>query len=421
MNQPATKADQPQPAVGALNRWYLASYGIDRLATWITLVVALTLAYRLTGSLGVPIAIALAQLMARAVTGLFPSGSGRLWPSLVSLLGIIRVGAIAGLILVETKSDLWWAVGLLTLAALANGIVEGVHSTLLPRVAGYRGIPKLNRQVARAEQVTAIAGPLLAAGILMAYDYQTAFSVAAVVAYISLLLVRRLQGRVAPVASPGPEPSYSSNPFYNNAWTPPVDVRNVVAGLVVVAALAAVVRLTLLDAVFGAFGQDEWVYGLLVAIVAVGALVGPPPMDKVLSHFPVVLVSAGAVGAVAVGALMVGIPVPIYLAIPVLLGLGLVFVTLDTAARITFRRSIPEHRTDDANRSTRNLIFVAQAVSLLALLLISDLWGIRGAALMLSILGIVLVGVNFLQSGGVKAMERVVAPSRETPGGGSGA
>lgn len=421
MKQPARRADRVEPAVGVSNRWYLASYGIDRLATWITLVVALTLAYQLTGSLGVPVAIALAQLLARSLTGLFPAGTGRLWPSLVSLLGIFRVGAIAGLILVETKSDLWWAVGLLTLAALAGCVVEGVHTTLLPRVAGYRGIPELNRQVNRVEQLSAVAGPLVAAGLLLAYDHQTAFSAAAVIAYISLLLVRRLQGRVAPAATAGPEPSYSSNPFYNNAWTPPVDVRNVVAGLVVVAGLAAVVRLTLLDAVFGAYGHDEWVYSLLVAVVAVGALVGPPPMDKVLSHFPVVLVSTGAVGAVAVGALMIGFPVPIYLSIPVLLGLGLVFVTLDTAARITFRRAIPEHRTDDANGSTRNLIVVAQVIAMLALLLIADFWSVRGAALVLSVLGVVLVAVNFLQSGGVNAMERVVAPSRETPGGGSGA
>lgn len=412
----ANVADQ---AVDGLTRWYLASYGVDRLATWTTFVVALSVGYKLTGSLGIPIAIALAQLVARALTGLLSGRAGQMWASLVALLGIFRVGAIAGLILVETKNDLWWAVGLLTLAALAGGVVEGVHASLLPRVAGFRRIPRLNQQVARTEQLSAIAGPALAAGILLAFDYQTAFAAAAVIAYISLLLVRRLQGRVPPLATPGPEPSYSSNPFYNSAWSPPVDVRNVLAGLVVVAALAAVTRMTLLDAVFGAFGQDEWVYGLLVAVVAVGTLLGPPPMDKVLSHFPVVLVAAGAVGAVAVGAMLIGFPVPIYLAIPVLLGLGLVFVTLDTAARITFRRSIPEHQTDDANRGARNLIHLAQVIALLALLLISDLWGVRGAALVLGLLGVALVAVNFLQSGGVKAMERVVAPSRETPGGGS--
>src|SRR5690606_36029689 len=134
---------------GGLTRRYLASYGFDRLTTWLTLVLALTLAYELTGGIGVPIAIALAQLLAKALTSLVAVNAGNLWPSLVALLGIFRVGAIAGLILVETRDQLWWAVGLLVIAGLAGGIVRHVHTGLLPRITSYQDIPALNRKVFR--------------------------------------------------------------------------------------------------------------------------------------------------------------------------------------------------------------------------------------------------------------------------------
>lgn len=421
MSQPAYRTDGADTPTGGLTRRYLASYGFDRLTTWLTLVLALTLAYELTGGIGVPIAIALAQLLAKALTSLVAVNAGNLWPSLVALLGIFRVGAIAGLILVETRDQLWWAVGLLVIAGLAGGIVRHVHTGLLPRITSYQDIPALNRKVFRVEQLCALAGPLIAAGMLLAYDHRTAFAVAAVVSYISLFLVRRLQGSVPQVSEPKTQPSYSTNPFYNSEWSLPAEVRNLVTALVVVAALAAVVRLTLLDAVFDAFDQDAWVFGALVAIVALGAMAGPPPMDKVLSHFPLILVSGGAVAAVAVGAMMIGFPVPVYLAVPVLLGMGLVFVTLDTAARITFRRAIPEHRTASVERDTRMLTYAGQSVALLCLLLVSDRWGIREASVLIGVLGLVLVAVHFLLSGGLKTMERVVAPSRETPGGSGGA
>lgn len=415
MNQRIGRYGTAAPVLKRPERWLLAGVSSDRIAVWLVTLTILVLSYRFTDSINLAITITLVQVVARSMASLLMERGDALRTAPVLLAAILRTGAIAGLMLVDGREDLWWALALVALIGIASGIIEDAHNRLTPGTTTYRALPTLNRRLGRTEKVTALAAPLLAAGCLAALDERSAFALAAVASYVTLFTMRRLLMREQTPSHRGPVPSYSSNPFYNHAWTVPGEARLIIAGLAIVAAAAVVIRVVLLEAVLSDFGYSEAAFGLMIALVAIGALAGPPPIDKLLVHFPVGLVVAGGVASIVIAAVFAGYPAPVFLLVPVLVAAGTVIATLDAVAFVTFLRTIPEHRMDAVNRSARRLMQIGQFGTLIALLVLADLWGVTYAALVLSGVGILAIGLHFVQSGGLGASGRVSAPAREQP------
>src|SRR5690606_6122522 len=143
--------------------------------------------------------------------------------------------------------------------------------------------------------------------------------------------------------------SGEKNPFAPVEWRVPQEIRAVITGLVAMAVLGIVVRLALLEVVIENLGYAGSVYALLIALVGIGALTGPMPVVRVLGHFPVTLVLAGGLCAVAVATVIMSVGGPLFIIVPAFLATGIVIVTLDIAASVTLRRAVPEWATSGVN------------------------------------------------------------------------
>jgi hypothetical protein len=100
-------------------------------------------------------------------------------------------------------------------------------------------------------------------------------------------------------------------------------------------------RVALIGHVVDGLGHTDVIYACLIAVLGVGALVGPLSMPKLLSHLsaaPTVTLLAGALGCTVI-ALSRNTPIPILAA--ALFAAGLLSVTLDLVAGTLSRRIVP--------------------------------------------------------------------------------
>ena len=377
----------------------LVAYGIDRVSAWLVTLTAIVLAFNLTGSIGVAAAVILVQVLARALVVLATGQDSGIRPVLVTLSGIVRVGAIAGLVLFDSHSDAWWAILLVGVASMTNGVIETGYSNLIPLLGQRKDVPKLNKSIGKCEQLSAIAGPLLTALTIVAFDERGTFALAAILSYVSLTLFRRIFLDLGTLRLPTSTNAGSRNPFTPEDWRLPDEVKGVIIGLIAMAVLGIVVRLALLDVVVDDPGVAVSVYALLIALVGVGALVGPMPVDRILGHFPVTLILAGGVCAVAVAAGLLSVGAPLFIVIPALLATGIVIITLDIAASVTLRRAVPEWATSEVNDAVIRLVLTGQVIAVLAVLVLERAWDVRLAALIVCALCAMAVGVHFLRTG----------------------
>ena len=383
-----------------LCRRFLVNYALDRISAWITLIALLVLTFRLTSSISLVALVMLVQVLGRAVLMYAPFGLNTTGQSMVSLAAIVKIGALASLILVDSRSDMWWALISVAVYSVAAGISEASSARMIPELGPIRYVPSINRVVGRVEQISAVAGPAIAAVILLAADEHAAFASAAVLAYGSLILLRR----ISRATRSHPRVERWDNPFPPAAWRLPDSARVILVGLVAVAALGMIVRIAMVDVVIDQFGYHAGIFGLLLGIFGLGSLAGPLSVDRILGHFPAGLVFIAGVAGLTIAAMVVGAGAPLYLIVPALLASGLAIVTLDLVAAVALRMAVPDRQTASFDHSlVRSLVF-GQVGGILAVLVLSTAFNTATSVVIASSLCPLIVGVHFMRVGGFRSL-----------------
>lgn len=376
-------------------------FALDRVAIWIATITAIVLVYQFSESLPLAAATMLVLVLGRATVVVLARNVAIAEP-VAQLASIVRIGAVAGLILFQSQNHIWWALVLLGVIGVASGIIEIAYASLLPNIGERRHLPMMNRALSRSEQISSVAGPLLAAALVFVLDGRSAFAVAAAILYASLVLLRRLHVEHRESATTLDRPAWSDNPFTVEMRGIPSEVKMVMTGLVALAALGVIIRIALLDLLVGHIGYSGAVYAGLLALVGIGALLGPLPVDRLLGHFPIGLILTGGVVGVASVLAIVGLRGPILIVVPALFAIGFTMATLDSAAAVSVRRSVPERNARDVSQVFAQALLIGQAGALLLVMFVSSTWSSTVASLGLAVLCVVAVGVHFLQAGRVK-------------------
>jgi hypothetical protein len=378
---------------------FLVNYALDRISAWITVIALLVLTFRLTSSISFVALVMLVQVLGRGLLMFAPVGLKSAGQGILSLAAIVKIGALASLILVDSRADLWWALISSAVYSVAAGISEASSARMIPELGPVRFVPSINRVVGRIEQIAAVAGPVAAAGILIAADEQAAFALAAVLSYGSLMLVRRV---VVPARSHKGAERWD-NPFPPTAWKLPDSARVILVGLVAVAALGMIVRIAMVDVVIDQFGYQAGIYGLLLGIFGLGSLAGPLPVDRILGHFPAGLVFITGVGGLTIAAIIIGAGAPLILIVPALLVSGLAIVTLDLVAAVSLRMAVPDRKTASFNRTLFRSLVSGHVAGIVAVLVLSTALSTSMTVVVASSLCLLIVGVHFFRTGGFQS------------------
>jgi hypothetical protein len=372
---------------------FLVNYALDRVSAWITVIALIVLTYRLTSSLSYVALVMLVHVLGRALLVFVRTRFSMSGYDLVSLAAIVKVGALTSLIMVNERSDIWWALISVTVYSVAAAISEASVSRMIPDLGPIRFVPSINRIVGRLEQVAAVGGPAIAAVILLLASERAAFALAAVLSYASLILVRRIP------RTHGIEDDLVrwDNPFPPVAWRLPVTARVVLVGLVAVAALGMIVRITLVDVVIDSFGYQAGIYALLICIFGLGSLVGPLPVDRLLGHFTAGLVFLVGVAGLTAATIVIGWGASLILIVPALMASGIAIATLDLVAAVSLRMSVPDRKTAVFEETLIRSLLAGHVCGILAVLTLSTVFGTLVTVTIAGSLCLLTVGVHFLR------------------------
>lgn len=391
-------------------RSFIASYALDRIAAWMASVAVVTLSYRLTEDVGVVALFVLAQVLVRLFIGsmganVLPRGRWSL-----AVANIVRLVAVGSLVFVWSSDDLGWALVATGLMCGASGIIEGSQSRLVPVVAARNGLPVFNRLIGRVEQASAAVGPALAGILLFSTDEGATFALSALFFAGSMVVLQRSHWLVGNDLQTVPDQPTAPADISLARFRHPV-LRIVAAGLVAVAALGAVIRVTLIDVVVAQLEYASGHYGLLLALVGLGALAGPLPVHKLLGRIGIGYVVTGSVVMLAFGMAILGFANHVAIIIPILLASGVLIVTCDLVAAVTLRRLVPGDDLAGTARATIAIVVGGQLLGLIAVLGLSQLWSSGIVVTLVAVGWIIALVVVFVSGKGPRLALATIVPS----------
>lgn len=390
-------------------RSFVVSYGLDRVAAWAASVAIVTLSYRLTEDVGVVAVFVLTQVLARLFVGSVGASFFQQGKLALVVASLVRIAAAGSLVFVSSSGDLGWALVATGLMSGAGGIIEGAQSQLVPTIASGSGLPVFNRLVGRVEQLSAVVGPVLAGIILFVTDEGAAFAGAALLFAASMVVLQRHNWLVGSDHQPL---SASIDTSLERMRHHPI-LRLVAAGLIAVAALGAVIRVTLIDVAVDHLEYASGHYGLLLGLVGLGALAGPLPIHKLLGRIGIGFVVTGSVIMLALGTVILGLANHVAIMVPILLASGVLVVTSDLVAAVTLRRLIPEDDLDGTTRVTMGVVLGGQLLGLIAVLGLSQLWSSSVVVTLVGMSWTVALLVLFVSSNGPRLALATIVPSTQ--------
>lgn len=398
-------------------RSFMASYGLDRVAGWAASVAVVTLSYRLTEDVGVVALFVLAQVLVRLFIGsmgatVVPQGR---WVLLIA--SVVRIVAVGLLALVSSSDELGWALVAAALMSGAGSMIEGAQLRLCPAVSPLRDLPACNRLIGRVEQFSAVAGPVLAGAILFTTNETAVFAMAGLF-FAASMVVLHLRGWLVVARTTGSSTATAMADMSFVRFRHPV-LRLVAAGLIAVAALGAVIRVTLIDVAVDHLEYASGHYGLLLSLVGIGALAGPLPIHKLLGRIGIGFVVTGSVIMFALGMVILGFTTHVLLIIPILLASGVLVITCDLVAAVTLRRLVPEDEMPGTIRATMVVVVGGQLLGLIAVLGLSQLWSSGVVITLVAASWVIALIALFLGSSGPRLALATIVPStyHSTPDG----
>lgn len=365
-----------------------AQYTLKRVAGWVLLTALTVLAFQV-GDSGAAALLILAFVLPRALL---------LWldvRALSSRLGwwvhALAVPLALALLLVSPDAPLT----LLALLALPLGLVMALAEQASQARVGRSELAVAGALFGRIEQLSLVAGTLLAALTLVLWDATAALGLAAALFTLSALLATPLLGgRLAPGA-----PGDSAVAEQGRATVGARALGLLTLGLFAGALAAMTARAALVAHVVDGLGQAEAVYAVLLAAIGLGALVGPLSMPKLLGHLPADLSVALLAGALGVGLIALSRETPVLVLALVLFVVGLVSVTLDLVAGTLSRRLIPAPELNGALSLLGRAVLAGQLVGLLGTLALSSFMSAGDILLVSGVVCALGPGIAFLLAG----------------------
>jgi hypothetical protein len=179
-----------------------------------------------------------------------------------------------------------------------------------------------------------------------------------------------------------------------------------VGSLFVNGLIAASMQIALVVLILDTFDRSFAMLGLAFACVALGTLLGPLPIPRLLVRLSPALLLAGGAGAIVV-ALAVAVYAPWSgVVLAVAFASGLLGVTNEAVASLAIRRAVPVVQLDDALRVMRRGVSAGQLCALIGAVLIAELWVGDVTIVAITVACLTLIGVLFLHDGGGDLVSR---------------
>jgi len=356
---------------------------------WLLLVALLSAAWAasrdVTSVAYVVAARAMARYVVLAVLGPLAARLGR-GPLLALDLG--RAVTAAVLVLLSGADPLLASVIAAGLSGLLAALSSEARASLMPSFAPRVRLGGLIAVDATIERLAFLVGATAAGAILVSYDAPALLLAAAVSLAVGALLVwRSLDGAMPPPAETAPTTRQR-----------PLSIRRVamMGGTSFTVAAMAAGMLVALPALVERLGAPAAGLGLPLAAVAVGMVIGPLPVTRLLGHVALPLLLSATVVLVALGLMAIGFIGWLALAAVVLVGLGIVGVTHDVLITVGARRVVSAGQLPATSRALMAVAGGGQVVGALGVGLAVPLLGLEATLVAVAVACILLTGVGLL-------------------------
>lgn len=332
-------------------------YFAERTAGWALLTALTARAFEVAGSEGAALLI-LAFVLPRALL------SGFDLSAFADRLGwwVYALPLPFALALLFTASDAQPA--LLVLLALPLGVLNVLSERALQARIDRAELAVAGALLGRIEQLGVIVGALLAALALQTGSVSAAVGLATALLLVSALLAWPERSRVAgPPVQPAASAAVPSAGDFNGQV-----FGLLVFGLFTGALAAMATRAALIGHVVDGLGHTATIYACLLAVVGVGALVGPLSMPKLLSHVPAALTVSLLTAALGCAVIALSRAAPLPMLAAVLFAVGLLSITLDLVAGTLSRRVAPAQQLGTTALLLTRAVLAGQMVGLLGTL-----------------------------------------------------
>lgn len=273
-------------------RPFFAAHLQSSLGTGAGYVAILLLAYEQLGSAWGATAVLLADLAPAMLLGPLLGGlidrTSRLGCAIAAdVLGAL---AFAGLAFLPHSTASLFALALL--AGLSSALLRPATCALLPAIVSPDKLTRANGVFGAVREIGQLAGPALAAAILLVAEPSALLAFNAATFAVSALLLTRLRGRMDPPAETEREASADTKSLLRDRATRGLFATS--AAVMLVAGATNVAELVLARDELGAGGSG---FGLLVTAFGCGMLAGSLTPPRYLTS--IALLAAGLLGTAA--------------------------------------------------------------------------------------------------------------------------
>lgn len=353
-------------------RLALTSHVLYGLGDWVYSVAVVVLAYQLSGQLALAAAVLLFQAGGRLLGITFNALGDAAGPRTLAIAtGIARAALIAGLVAVTARDQLWIAMAVAALLGLSGPAGESARRAITPPTLPFghsEGL--LYRMVCRWDQVAMILGSIAGGLAIVLWSERAAFVLAAALTLVAALMLLGLP-------DPGRDRARgaSAGPATWQAFRRLRAFRVLLLALAGGAALGIAIRVLLVEIVLDVHDGSEFLYGLFIALAGVGAFAGPLSVPRLLGKLPSELILAGVTVALAMALIAARIAQPLALVVPVVLGCGLLAITVERVTLTVARRVVPDRDLDAALRLLAVAAVSGQAAALALVVALDRLSG----------------------------------------------
>lgn len=355
-------------------RFALASQFLERLSGWALTIALVVLAYGLTERLsvvaGLMVLLVVPRLAAPAFAGLLARGDAC---RRASRLSFARGPLILSLVLVDSTSDLYWAAAVVAVLGVLGASLDELHGAALPRLTPHSLLPALNALLGRLEQLAMILAAMLVAGVLAASDIRSTFAIAVLACFGSwlLLTVDRREWQITPSRQ-------AKAPGHRTGWFDSLSRIRLLLGAVFVGAIIGMgVRIALIEVIVGELDVTSVAYALLLGIVGLGAVAGPPlPVPRLLGRVPLSALIPLILMFLAIAAATIAWADSLLLIAVALFVCGVLAVTVDLVVTTAARHVIPGSEVAAAMGLLAGAVVVGQILSLALVAGASHIWNV---------------------------------------------
>jgi MFS family permease len=383
-----------------------ASRLAEQLADWVFLVALLVTAWELTEDVAVVALLMLARLLPRAIiVGCCQPLARRVSQWLLAWLVVLRVPIAGALALIDRDGDLiWGGLGALAYGSLAALSAEA-RAARLPRLVPRERLAAATALHGAIERVSFAAGPLLCAALLAVWGREAALLAAALGLTCAAIPLWFASDRVAERPADGTT-SAAARP---SVWRDTMHHRTLlllVAGQLAGALLATTLMIALVALVAGRLDGSSALYGVLVAVVGAGTLIGPLSVPRLLGHLPVALLVSGFVLTSAAAMVVVSQSTSVIVVAVVLAGIGVAGVTNDAITAAVTRRVVPEDRLAGASQALLLAVTCGQILGAALVVVLAQYWGAARIVAVVSVACAAIMALLLLVSEGRTVLVR---------------